>query len=221
MRGSFRWSGTTILIFTPDRGTPLPYATTYEVTVETTAAAVSGRRLSTPRTFTFTTPTVRLLSTDWYRRNDRVDQPLVMLLRFNQPVRAGDVAAHLTASLERHDWQPPSSSPEELERLRAIDPGALAAFTAKVQATQRVAAEVEQLGFRLTTDWNRERFPASPDLVAFETTSPVMPESWIGLVLDIRLPSPAGPARPSKPQSYTLAGRARILHRRLLVLSRV
>src|SRR5262245_44819231 len=63
VRGSFRWSGTTILIFTPDRGTPLPYATTYEVTVDTTATAVSGRRLSTPRTFTFTTPTVRLLST--------------------------------------------------------------------------------------------------------------------------------------------------------------
>jgi uncharacterized protein YfaS (alpha-2-macroglobulin family) len=204
VRGSFRWSGTTILIFTPERGTPLPYATTYEVTVDTTAAAVSGRRLSTPRTFTFTTPTVRLLSTDWYRRNDRVDQPLVMLLRFNQPVRAGDVAAHLTASLERHDWQPPSSSPEELERLRAIDPGALAAFAAKVQATQRVAAGGGAVGFRLTTDWDRKRFPASPDLVAFEFTSSVQPESWIGVVLDDRLPSPAGPATPGKPQSYML-----------------
>ena len=30
--GSFRWSGTTILVFTPDPKRPLPYATRYEVT---------------------------------------------------------------------------------------------------------------------------------------------------------------------------------------------
>ena len=29
--GAFRWSGTTILIFTPDPATPLPYATRYTV----------------------------------------------------------------------------------------------------------------------------------------------------------------------------------------------
>ena len=39
--GAFRWSGTTILIFTPDAKTPLPYATRYDVTVDATAAAVS------------------------------------------------------------------------------------------------------------------------------------------------------------------------------------
>ncbi len=38
--GAFRWSGTTILIFTPDAKTPLPYATRYDVTVDATAAAV-------------------------------------------------------------------------------------------------------------------------------------------------------------------------------------
>src|SRR4051794_14778368 len=31
--GTFRWSGTTILIFTPDPKRPLPYATTYQVTI--------------------------------------------------------------------------------------------------------------------------------------------------------------------------------------------
>ena len=48
--GTFRWSGTTILIFTPDPTKPLPYATSYEVTVDTTATAVSGRRLAKPVT---------------------------------------------------------------------------------------------------------------------------------------------------------------------------
>ena len=46
--GAFRWSGTTILIFTPDAKTPLPFATRYDVTVDGTAAAISGRTLGTP-----------------------------------------------------------------------------------------------------------------------------------------------------------------------------
>ena len=41
--GTFRWSGTTILIFTPAK--PLPLATKYDVTIEAGAAAVSGRKL--------------------------------------------------------------------------------------------------------------------------------------------------------------------------------
>src|SRR5204862_2157906 len=52
--GSFRWSGTTILIFTPDPKKPLSYATKYDVTVDTTAVAVSGRALTTPHHFAFT-----------------------------------------------------------------------------------------------------------------------------------------------------------------------
>src|SRR5262245_24277034 len=83
--GTFRWSGTTTLILTPDVKQPLPLATKYEVTIDTTAMAVSGRRLAEPYTFSFTTPTVRLLRTEWYRRNDRADGAMVILLRFNQP----------------------------------------------------------------------------------------------------------------------------------------
>ena len=70
--GSFRWSGTTILIFTPDPKQPLPYATTFRVTVDASAKALSGRTLAKPDTFTFTTPTVKLLETNWYRRGDTV-----------------------------------------------------------------------------------------------------------------------------------------------------
>ena len=40
IRGTFRWSGTTILIFTPDPRQPLPYATTYAWVVR------GARRLS-------------------------------------------------------------------------------------------------------------------------------------------------------------------------------
>ena len=59
------------LIFTPDAKQPLPYATRYDVTVEATATAVSGRTLGAAHSFSFTTPTVKLLSTDGYRRGGR------------------------------------------------------------------------------------------------------------------------------------------------------
>jgi hypothetical protein len=204
IEGMFRWSGTTILIFTPDPKRPLPYATAYTVTVDTSATAVSGRRLARQETFTFTTPTVRLLQTHWYRRGGTVDGALVTLLRFNQPVRPQDVTGHLTASLARHDWNPPSFTPEEQRRLQAIDPGAADAFARKVEATRRVAAGGPAVGFRLTDDWDRERFPRAADLVALEATAPVNPESWVRLVLDGGLPSPAGPSTPGQPQSYTI-----------------
>src|SRR5436190_15175681 len=76
--GAFRWSGTTTLIFTPDPKKPLPYATKYDVIVDTSAVAVSGRALAAPHHFTFTTPTVKLLRTDWYRRGGRAGAPMVM-----------------------------------------------------------------------------------------------------------------------------------------------
>ncbi|HET9360704.1 MAG TPA: Ig-like domain-containing protein, partial [Vicinamibacterales bacterium] len=201
--GTFRWSGTTILIFTPDPKQPLPYATSYEVTIDG-ATAVSGRTLARAETFRFTTPTVRLLQTNWYRRDGTIGSPMVALLRFNQPVRAQDVAAHLTASLARHDWNPPAFTPEEETRLRALDPSGLKSFADKVAATRLVAAGGGAVGLRLTSDWDQKRFPASPDLVAFETTSLVRPESWVRLALDAALPSPAGPATPPGEQSFTI-----------------
>ena len=84
--GTFRWAGPTLLVFTPDAKTPLLRATRYDVTIASNTTAVSGRTLGGPFSFSFTTPTVRLLQTHWYRLNGRFDQPVVIPLRFNQPV---------------------------------------------------------------------------------------------------------------------------------------
>ena len=106
--GAFRWSGTTILIFTPDPQRKLPFATRYDVTIDTSATAVSGRRLAAPYTFAFTTPTVKLLRADWYRKDKRFDSPMVVALRFNQPVRPADILAHSTLHFEPHKSALPS-----------------------------------------------------------------------------------------------------------------
>src|SRR5258708_34899673 len=105
--GTFRWSGTTILIFTPDPSRKLPYATQYDVLIDTSAVAVSGRRLTTPYRFAFTTPTVKLLGLDWYRKNGRYASPMILALRFNQPVRTADIVPHTNLRLEPHAFDAP------------------------------------------------------------------------------------------------------------------
>src|SRR6266545_6252018 len=51
LTGTFRWASPTLLVFTPDPKTPLPRATRYDVTIAGNAAAVSGRTLGRPFTF--------------------------------------------------------------------------------------------------------------------------------------------------------------------------
>src|SRR6187549_756145 len=76
VKGTFRWSGTTTLIFTPDQS--LDYATEYAVVIDRSAKAVSGRTLDENYRWTFTTPTIRLLNTGWYRKGGKFDAPVVI-----------------------------------------------------------------------------------------------------------------------------------------------
>ena len=202
--GTFRWSGTTILIFTPDGKRPLPFATRYDVTIDASAQAVSGRRLGRPYAFSFTTPTVKLLQTNWYRRGGRAGAPMVILLRFNQPVRPADVAAHIAARFEPHDWVAPALPPNGLSRLRTLDPTALERFDAKVRAVRSITRSNAPVGLRLTSEWDRKQFPAARDLVVLETTSEVPPEAWVQLTVAPTVPSAAGPEKPQAAGQYTI-----------------
>jgi alpha-2-macroglobulin len=202
--GTFRWSGTTILIFTPDPKKPLPFATRYDVTIDASAVAISGRRLEKPHTFSFTTPTVKLLQTHWYRRESRAGAQMVILMRFNQRVRPNDVLSHVTAAFERHDWAPPVLPASTEAQLRQMDPQAPAAFNAKVAATRAIAESNAPVSIRLTNDWDKKKFPPAATLLAFETTMVVPPESHVRLRIDERVPSPAGRAMPASDQQFTI-----------------
>jgi hypothetical protein len=202
--GAFRWSGTTILIFTPDAKTRLPYATRYDVTVDPTATAVSGRTLGEAYTFTFTTPTVKLLRTETYRRGGRADSPLVVLLRFNQPVERADVAAALSARFEPHDWHAPSIADAARQRLAAIDPTSIERFNAKAAATRAAASSSAPVMLRLTNDWDKKRYPPANNLAVFETVTRVPSETRVQIVLAATLRSPAGAATPGRTQEYTM-----------------
>src|SRR5688572_11748370 len=200
LTGTFRWSGTTILIFTPDPKQPLPYATRYQVTVDTAARAVSGRQLAAPYTFAFTTPTVRLLVADHHRLEGRADRPVVFMLRFNQPVQPAAVLPHLTARLEPHTWDRPALTTAAEQRLGRLDPAGLKQFRAKVAAADAVARSSAAVPLRLASNWDRVAYPPSPDLVVVEAPATVQPESWVRLAIDGTVPSVQGPATPGGEQ---------------------
>ncbi len=200
LAGTFRWASPTLLVFTPDPKGPLPHATRYEVTIAGRATAVSGRTLGRPFTFSFTTPTVRLLQTQWYRINGRFDQPVVVALRFNQPVRPSEVAAHVTLRYEPHEWGVPSISADERARMGAE----AMRFDAKVAATKAVVASQSPVAVRLASDWDQKRFPPSSDLVVLQTVDTPSTDGWLRLALDERVPAIEGPATPGSPQVYTI-----------------
>ena len=161
--GTFYWSGTKTLIFSPDASTPLPFATTFTVRVDAAATSVTGRAMEQPYEFTFATPTVRLLAADWYRKTGRFDSAVVLILRFNQPVRPADVLAHAHVTTTPHPWTAPELSADARERLRQTDPAGLARFDDKVASVRRVSSSSEPVAVRLAESWDESRFAATPE----------------------------------------------------------
>ena len=195
--GTFYWSGTKTLIFSPDASTPLPFATLFTLRVDVTATSAAGRALEQPYEFTFTTPTVRLLEATSYRKGGRFDDPAILVLRFNQPVRPGDVLAHARVAATPHTWTAPQLSSQAREHLQQTDPSGLARFDAKVAAVLRVTSSSDSVAVRLAESWDEKRFPRSPDRVVLETASAPPPDMWLTIALDDRLPSAQGPRTPA------------------------
>ena len=202
VRGTFRWAGTTTLIFTP--ASPLPFATSYTVRITTAAASASGNRLASPFTFTFTTPTVRLLGAEWYRDGGRASAPVVVGLRFNQPVTPAVAARHIALTYAPHEWIAPQYPDAVIERLRATAPDALAAFERKKAATAAVASRDGAIAAAPAATWDTERFPASDHLVVLKTTAAPPPESWIAVTIAPGVRGRGGAAEPDEEQTYTL-----------------
>lgn len=200
--GTWRWSGTTILIFTPNP--TLPFATRYTVTIAANAASDAGRPLGTPYTFTFTTPTVKLQSLRWERRNGRAAERVQLALTFNQPVRPADILAHTRARYEPHDFEPPVMPARDRARLQALDPAGLQRFDAKVAAARQAAARRDALALRVATDWNRNRFPPSDQLVVLESTVVPPPGTFLEVTLDATVEGLAGRAHPPAAQTSTV-----------------
>jgi hypothetical protein len=202
VKGSFRWSGTTTLIFTP---AALPFARQFTVTIDRTARSVAGNTLDRDYTFSFTTPTIRLLRTQWYRKGDAVAAPLVIGLRFNQPVDAETVATHLQLRTVAHPFEAPEIPPAGMERLKVSEPQALDAFQVKrSQAAAAAASGGEPVLAFVTKEWDRKRIDPGADLVVLETKPGIPPETWLQVFLDEKLAASAQAMTPGRSQEYTI-----------------
>ncbi|HSP14503.1 MAG TPA: MG2 domain-containing protein [Thermoanaerobaculia bacterium] len=180
VKGAFRWSGTTTLIFTPEK---LPYATNYEVTVDKTAKSVAGSTLDQPYRFSFMTPSVRLLNTNWYRKPTGA---VVIGLRFNQPVDPKAILAKLRLRTASHAFNTPVIPPEGVERLKEKEPQALAAFEEKkTKAIQAAASNAAPVFFFETKVWDRSKLSQpSDDFLVVETKPAITTDTNIEVVFD-------------------------------------
>jgi uncharacterized protein YfaS (alpha-2-macroglobulin family) len=196
LKGSYHWSGTTILIFTPDRTDPPAYATSYTVTVDRSARAQSGRQLAAPYVFRFTTPPVRMLTLAEGRVDDRFDRPALLYLRFNQPVSPDAVLPHIHVRYDAYTWQPPQLTPAAVSRLTATDPAGLQNFRDKVASATAATRLTAAVDVRRATRWDTRAYQPAPNLLVLETTSIPPPQSHLRVTVDGTIPSPAGPVTP-------------------------
>lgn len=188
VKGKLRWSGTTTLIFTPDK--PLPFATQYTVTVDKSAKSVAGKTLDQPYQWTFSTPTIRLRSTDWYRKKSGA---IVIGLRFNQPIDAQVLLPHLQLRTIAHEITLPSQPKGE------------PAFEAKkAKALAAAQSDGQPIFSFLATDWDKERFKPGKDLVVLETKPGLVPDTNIELLIDDQLAQSPRHVRTGTPQSFTI-----------------
>ena len=201
INGSFRWSGTTTLIFTPDPKSPLPFATKYDVTIDAAAKAVSGKTLGKAYHFSFTTPTIQLLRTDWYRKGGKYDGGIVIALWFNQPVDAATLGSHLVLRTVPHEFKPPSLPARDREMK--LEPQQVAAFDAKVAKAQQAAASDGQsvLSF-FPTDWDKKHFVPAPEMVVVETKPGVPPDTNLQVFVDDKMSK--GGVASGRPQTFTI-----------------
>jgi len=203
VKGTFRWSGTTTLIFTPDK--LLPYSKLYTVTIDQNAKSVAGNTLDAPVEFSFTTPTVKLLETNFYRRGGKADGSVVIALRFNQPVTTDMILPHVKVKTVAHDFPAPSWTDEGKERVQKLEPQQWAAYEAKKAKFEQIAkSDGANVLVFAATDWDKETYPPATNLVVLETKPNIAPDTSMNVVLDASLNRVAGADDTGSEQSYRI-----------------
>jgi len=84
IKGTTRWLGSRTLLFTPSDS--LPWATTFTVTVPKTLKSRSGKSLAEDYTFSFSTPSIRLVEHYPYSTYQQLNLNDTLILKFNQKV---------------------------------------------------------------------------------------------------------------------------------------
>ena len=214
--GTFRWSGTTTLIFTPDPEAAAAVRHAYEVTIAATARrSADGGLPGRTRSRSPHRPHVCCAR----RGRDAAGARTHRLWRCCDSTsrsRPADVMAHLTATFEPHDWAEPGLSDETAARMTERDPEAVGRFRAKVAATRAAPPRAGAGASGSLTTGTRRPIRLRPTSSAIESTTASPSESWVRLALDERLPSPQAGRCRARPGLHG-AGRACTVRERVRV----
>ena len=112
----------------------------------------------------------------WYRPDGRYDKPPVIVLRFNQPVKPEDVAAHVSAAFRSIHSRRPAFSGRWHARLGNRS-SQLQAFEAKLAAARTAASATSSVLSASPPTGTRSSFRRARDMVVLEATSAVPPDS--------------------------------------------
>ena len=200
--GTFRWSGTTILIFTPDARRPLPYATTFKVAVAG-AVAVSGRKLAEPVNFAFTTPTVTLAE-------DGVVPPWQPLRRPSRSRAAIQPAGETSRRAPAHLGPLRTTSLDAARPGRAADtagpaaPGCSRGSMPRWRPRAQLRPRRTVCSLRSPRTGTRSVFRGRRTSSSSRRRRPFRPRAGSRWRSDPAVPSIAGSATPGKVQDYTV-----------------
>ena len=128
LAGSFYWSGTKTLMFSPNIRAPVPYATHVTVRVAPDATEPPWPRARCAVRVHVHDADGAADQHEWYAATTRFDRPALIALRFNQPVRPADVLAHVRCGRRRTRGTCLSLSPLARTRLEQTDPRGIAAL---------------------------------------------------------------------------------------------
>ena len=192
---------------------PLPFATRYEVTVDASATAVSGRKLASPTLHVHDADgeaaAHECLPPRRTRRARRSSSCCASIRRSSRPGCRDICRAVPAARMERRRRM----SADAEQRLAAIDQTSLSRFDAKVKAAAcRGDRRNGPVALRLTNDWDKKRYPPAKDLVvARDGHARSRRRAGSTSRSSEALPSPAGPATPGSRPTVHRPGRAAIL----------
>lgn len=187
----FRWADSSVLVVQPTSGR-FPHASRITIRIDASAAAVSGRRLAGPVSFTFETPAPRL-QIDVVQVMGAVESPTKLDLPFDQPVRADDAASRIRVSLEPPDKPLPALSARARAHLARVDSAALAAHDAWAREMRAAIGTPRPLAFTVA------RSPVSD--ARLEVVLATAPPPGGRVVLTVTgIGSPEGPLRRAMPE---------------------
>ena len=151
--GTYRWSGTTILILAPQPSGAVRTrrATGQRGRVATNAA---GHRLGAPRVLVHDTDVAPHLC-PLVLAIDRYDQPLVIILKFNQPVR-WTRCCRASLSYQPHPFTAPRCPRASARASCARSDGSRVGR--KNHAGARGRSSRDNVAVRVTTDWDPKRY---------------------------------------------------------------